>query len=243
MNTSLHVNYRFVLDFAQRNAPNGLILDYGCGAGQIVRSGIEQGLNIYGCETFYEGGHGSRSEAADLIGSRVFEMRDNVIPFPDSHFDCVVNNMVFEHVEDIDKALSEIRRVLKPGGRLLSLFPSSEVLREGHCGVPLAHKFSRSRFGYYWLLTFRCLGRGYFKKDKSRRQWAADFQHWLNSYCFYRSEADVMAAFARHNLKPVGIEKEYIRFRGLPLFTPWMLRRLGNMVLVSSDSNGRNEKL
>jgi len=50
----------------------------------------------------------------------------------------------------------------------------------------------------------------------------------------------VMAAFARHNLKPVGIEKEYIRFRGLPLFTPWMLRRLGTMVLLSTDSAGNS---
>jgi hypothetical protein len=60
MNTPLHVNYRFVLDFAKQNAPNGVVLDYGCAAGQIVRAGIQQGLNIYRCEIFYEGGHGSR---------------------------------------------------------------------------------------------------------------------------------------------------------------------------------------
>jgi hypothetical protein len=52
MNTPLHVNYRFVLDFAKQNAPNGVVLDYGCEAGQIVRAGIQQGLNIYGCEIF-----------------------------------------------------------------------------------------------------------------------------------------------------------------------------------------------
>jgi SAM-dependent methyltransferase len=227
----MHVNYRFVIDFCKRHP--GTILDYGCGAGEIVRAGLAEKLNIVGCETFYEGGHGSRPATADLLGSHIFEMKDGRIPFPDSSFDCIVNNMVFEHVEDIDLALSEIRRVLKPEGVLLSLFPSREVLREGHCGVPLAHKFSHSRFGYYWLLLFRCLGRGYFTEGKTRRKWASDFQHWLNSYCFYRPEQQIMEAFSRHGLKPEGIEKEYIRFRGLPLFTPWMLRKLGTMVLLS----------
>src|SRR5438552_15740435 len=148
----LHVNYRFVLDFARKISPDGTILDYGCGGGQVVRAGLEQHLQIYGCEAFYEGGHGSKSDAANLLGTRIFEMKDGKIPFPDQYFDCVVNNQVFEHVQDIDLALSEIYRVLKPGGHMLSLFPSLEVLREGHCGVPLAHRLTKyRRLGYYWL--------------------------------------------------------------------------------------------
>jgi SAM-dependent methyltransferase len=230
----LHVNYRFVVDFCCRNAPSGKILDYGCGSGDIVRAGLESGLDITGCETFYEGGEGTREKAADLIGSRIMEMKESRIPFPESSFDCVVNNMVLEHVADLDLALSEIRRVLKPGGIVLSLFPSREVLRENHCGVPLAHRFSRYRFGYYWLLAFRCIGVGYFTEGKTRSQWAEGFRNWLNLYCHYRPEQEIISAFTRHGLKPKGIEPDYMKFRGVPILNTWMFRRLGSLVLLST---------
>lgn len=39
------------------------------------------------------------------------------LPYPDAAFDVVIANMMLYHVPDIELALSEIRRVLKPGGR------------------------------------------------------------------------------------------------------------------------------
>lgn len=39
------------------------------------------------------------------------------LPFADASFDVVIANMMLYHVPDIDRALSEIRRVLKPTGR------------------------------------------------------------------------------------------------------------------------------
>lgn len=38
------------------------------------------------------------------------------IPFPDNHFDCIICYHVFEHIPDDRKAMSELYRVLKPGG-------------------------------------------------------------------------------------------------------------------------------
>ena len=231
---ALHVNYRFVVDFCKRTSPGGRILDYGCGSGEIVRAGLAAGVDISGCETFYAGGHGVESAVQDLLGIRIFKMENGTIPFPAESFDCVVNNQVFEHVEDLDFVLSEIRRVLKRDGVLLSMFPSEDVVREGHCGIPLAHRFAKyPRFGYYWLLLGRLLGFGYHKKGMPTRQWARNFQHWLNHYCTYRSRHAIMVAFQRHGLPVQGIEEEYIRFRRLPLFTPWMLRKLAGMVLKS----------
>ncbi len=46
-----------------------------------------------------------------------------------------------EHVDDLNFTLSELARVFKPSGKVLTLFPSAEVIREGHCGIPFAHWF------------------------------------------------------------------------------------------------------
>jgi arsenite methyltransferase len=43
------------------------------------------------------------------------------LPFPDETFDAAVATQVYEYVADMPAALSEARRVLKPGGRLLIL--------------------------------------------------------------------------------------------------------------------------
>lgn len=43
------------------------------------------------------------------------------LPFPDSAFDTVVGTLVFCSIQDPVAALAEIRRVLRPGGRLLLL--------------------------------------------------------------------------------------------------------------------------
>jgi len=41
------------------------------------------------------------------------------IPYPDGTFDAVVSTQVFEYLEDVLGALAEVRRVLRPGGRVL----------------------------------------------------------------------------------------------------------------------------
>ena len=43
------------------------------------------------------------------------------LPFADEQFDVAVSTQVYEYVEDIEGALVEARRVLRPGGRLLVL--------------------------------------------------------------------------------------------------------------------------
>jgi SAM-dependent methyltransferase len=42
------------------------------------------------------------------------------IPYPDSNFATVISNCVFEHLDDLDRSLSEIRRVMKPKGKLIT---------------------------------------------------------------------------------------------------------------------------
>lgn len=51
------------------------------------------------------------------------------MPFSADTFDMVIANHVLEHVDDVDSALGEIRRVLKPGGHAVLQTPYSRKLR------------------------------------------------------------------------------------------------------------------
>jgi ubiquinone/menaquinone biosynthesis C-methylase UbiE len=43
------------------------------------------------------------------------------LPFPDASFDVATSTQVYEYVPDVDQALAELYRVLRPGGRALIL--------------------------------------------------------------------------------------------------------------------------
>lgn len=50
------------------------------------------------------------------------------LPFADSSLDTVLFSEVIEHLDTPDKALSEIYRVLRPGGRVIIIFPNDRTL-------------------------------------------------------------------------------------------------------------------
>ena len=214
----MDVTSRFVLDFARCFAAGrerAAILDFGCGAGALVAAGRAEGLDIQGVDVFYGGSEArAQAEASGLWGAAIQPVSNGRIPFPDASFQLVVNNQVMEHVEDLDAALREIHRVLIPGGTVLSLFPSRDVWREGHIGIPFSHWFrkgSRRRFLYTW--TLRSLGLGTWKKQAAtRRQWAADKLAWIDAFTHYRPRRELFRSFGRYFENELR-EPEYIRFR------------------------------
>ena len=192
------------------------ILDYGCGKGSLVEEGIKQGMDINGVEAFSFGSNVKIKEYLQergILGSKIKELAGDSIPFPDHYFDLIISNQVFEHVKDLDKCLSEIDRVLKEDGRLLCLFASKEVIREGHCGIILAHRIPKSRFRFYWLAFFKSLGFGRLKKRRSVRDWAAFFNDWLVDSVTYRSMNEINNIFKQHSFSLTHIEDEYITYR------------------------------
>jgi len=214
----MDVTNRFVLDFCKSFAlerPSSPILDFGCGSGDLVAAGLRAGLPMFGADVFY-GGSGSRDqvEANGLLGDAVREIREGRLPFADAHFGLIVNNQVMEHVDDFDRVLAELHRVLAPGGLLLSVFPSRDVFREGHIGIPFSHWFrksSRARFYYTWAL--RSLGLGTWKQEApSARQWAVDKLRWIDTYTRYRTRSEIFDAYGRY-FRNETREVDYIRYR------------------------------
>jgi SAM-dependent methyltransferase len=95
------------------------VLDLGCGDGffaQAVFGRLDAGIDLDEGEVGRAIGRGVYSRALVADAARM--------PFQNASFNTVVSNCVMEHIPDIDRVLSEVRRVLKPGGRLFITVPS-----------------------------------------------------------------------------------------------------------------------
>jgi SAM-dependent methyltransferase len=209
-------NYEFCVQWVsdQECGSNIRVLDYGCGAGEIVKKLRHRGINAFGCDVFYEGGDYSSSVDAALLGSVIRKIEGATIPFDVNSFDFVINNQVMEHVKDIDGVLCEIQRVLKPGGAILSLFPDKGVWREGHCGIAFLHWFPKcSHPRVYYAAACRALGFGYYKEDKSIMRWSRDFCKWLDNWTCYRTRQQINESYGKYFRDIKHIEDYWLRLR------------------------------
>jgi len=96
------------------------VLDVGCGDGFLARVAFEQQLEA-GIDL--DKGEVGRAIASKSYKKTLYASATD-IPFKKDSFNTVVSNCVLEHIPDIDKALSEIRRVLKKNGTLMITVPS-----------------------------------------------------------------------------------------------------------------------
>jgi ubiquinone/menaquinone biosynthesis C-methylase UbiE len=92
--------------------------------GEILEVGAGTGLNLphYGVNaklTLTEPDPHMRKRLA--AKATVVDAAAEKLPFADSSFDVIVSTLVLCSVADPDRALSEMRRVLRPGGRLVFL--------------------------------------------------------------------------------------------------------------------------
>ena len=192
----------YIVDLASRllRESKPILLDYGCGAGEIVKVANAGGMDAYGVDVFYKGGDASDVVTQEgLLGTRIFRMENGVIPFGEAKFVCVTSNQVFEHIDDFSKPLEEINRVLKPGGVFINLFPTSEVWREGHIGIPFIHWFSKgTMFRYVYALALRSVGMGYHKKIRSPSAWTRNYLNWIDNWTYYKSFAVVRKSFEKY---------------------------------------------
>jgi SAM-dependent methyltransferase len=107
--------------FARHPPGSGAVLDVGCGTGEIIVRLAEKFPHASLIGVDLEEGHLARAAArCGAFGTRVrFEQGDALaLPFADSAFDLVVCRHLLQAVPDAGRVIAEIRRVLRPGGRL-----------------------------------------------------------------------------------------------------------------------------
>ena len=95
----------------------GDVLDVGCGDGQVSRLAVRGGATrVVGVDPTWN--QLVAAQARDG-GASYGRAGAAALPFRAGTFDAVVACLVFEHIRDVDAAIAEVGRVLRPGGRFL----------------------------------------------------------------------------------------------------------------------------
>lgn len=112
-----------VIDLRKAN-----ILDIGCGSGQIAHEFSKRSAAVSSVDIV--------DERKERKGYSFKLTKSELLPFDDSIFDVVVTNHVIEHTPDQKKHISEVLRVLKPGGYVYLATPNKYWLTDPHYKLP-----------------------------------------------------------------------------------------------------------
>lgn len=112
------------LDILLPYAGDREVLEVGCGTGLIMRGLVDRASRLVGLDI-----SPGMLEEARARGFDVVEGRAEHLPFESESFDLVYSFKVLAHVEEIEKALGEMARVLRPGGHMVAEFYNALSLR------------------------------------------------------------------------------------------------------------------
>jgi 2-polyprenyl-6-hydroxyphenyl methylase/3-demethylubiquinone-9 3-methyltransferase len=107
------------------------VLDVGCGTGAFSLRALERGAMVASLDI----GPQLLARARAKGVPRVVAGDAMILPFADARFDVVLSSECIEHTADPQRAVVEMLRVLRPGGRLVLTCPN----RFWHWSVTLAN--------------------------------------------------------------------------------------------------------
>lgn len=184
--------------------PGAEVLDFGCGSGVLFQAFRAAGFSTRGVD------FADRLNPS-LEGVYAVEERPYRLPFPDAQFDLVYSVAVFEHVADYRAALLEIRRVLKPDGVAVHVFPPRWRIIEPHVRVPLATWFRPA----WWI---RLWARAGVRKGNQRgRPWrrvAEENAEYLRHSTRYLTRGRIAREFRAVFPSTAFVEREYLHAGG-----------------------------
>jgi len=107
--------------------PGDRVLEVGCGQGHLTRALAERGVDITGID--------ANRQAPEVAGTGlVRHMVAEALFFEDATFDFIISIHAIEHIPPLEEALTEMTRVLKPGGKALFVYPAEPI--KGLYAVP-----------------------------------------------------------------------------------------------------------
>lgn len=121
-------NFEIIRDWV-KPSPGERVLDVGCGRGHVVNALREFGVHAEGIDL-----NPNAAEVALVPHVRTMSATD--LEFESDTFDAVVSFHAIEHIPDIDAALAEMARVVRPGGKVLLVYPAEPI--RGLYAIPTA---------------------------------------------------------------------------------------------------------
>lgn len=172
---------RHIRNYLPPTLIEGAVLDLGSGTGAVSNYLVEQcGVHhVIAIDNCVEMLSKNKSRKATCIISNVEKL-----PFLDESFDCVVSRQCLHYVEEIDKALEEVHRVLRPGGVfiLAQIVPFDNVTKPYWKQITEIHQPLRRWFKSASDWDDVVTGVGLTKKDSATCSHRSSLKKWLRKY-------------------------------------------------------------
>ncbi|WND39792.1 class I SAM-dependent methyltransferase [Streptomyces sp. BB1-1-1] len=125
------------------------VLDAGCGSGPLTAALRDRGAVVTGIDASAGMLALARRRLGDDVALHLADLSDR-LPFDDGAFDDVVASLVLHYLGDWEPTLAELRRVLRPGGRLIVSVDhpvTAYTIRD-----PRPDYFANTSYTFDWML-------------------------------------------------------------------------------------------
>ena len=187
--------------YGEKNLQGSKILEIGSGNGFFLCYALKAGLDMVGIEPGkaygFQDRHSRAIKLMKLNGIQnpenfLFDSTAEALPFKDNTFDVVFSVAVLEHVQNVDLAMRESVRVLRPGGILWANIPNYSSIYEGHYDI-------------FWIPYMKKnMAKVYVRKFFGRESYFVDELNFTNPSMFkkYLNSNDTRGGLYLHGRRP-----------------------------------------